>query len=45
MKNKLLRFSVPIENNAEKTEIKSLFYIDEITDILEIILIIASFFH
>lgn len=39
MKNKLLRFSVPIENNTENTEIKSLFYIDEITDILEIILI------
>lgn len=37
IKNKLLKYCVPIENELKAVEIKGLFYINELTDILEII--------
>lgn len=42
IKDKLLKYSTPSKVNENKMEIKSLFYINEITDILEVIIMTSK---
>ena len=41
-KNKLLKYCVPTKNELKEVEIKGLFYINELTDILEIIIMTSK---